>query len=209
MRAKNVDFEVTYITKDNKPDWFLEISPHGKVPVLKVDDHALFESNAIAEFLDEVVEPRLHPADPIERARHRAWTDFAPTWSKAFNGFNYAKSKEEMDQAFDELPKTIAKLEGAIAEHRGNDGPYFSGDRICLVDAAYAPFLMRFGLVEERAQSGLLDNFPKVKAWAKALSESDAVIHSVVPDFRDIFIGNLKNRKTYTFGLFENAEAAE
>ena len=50
MRAKNVDFEVTYIDLRDKPDWFLEISPHGKVPVLKVDDDILFESNAIAEF---------------------------------------------------------------------------------------------------------------------------------------------------------------
>ena len=48
MRAKNVDFEVTYIDLRDKPDWFLEISPHGKVPVLKLDDDILFESNAIA-----------------------------------------------------------------------------------------------------------------------------------------------------------------
>ncbi len=209
MRAKDVEFEVTYVNLRDKPDWFLEISPHGKVPVLKVDGQALFESNAIAEFLDEVVDPRLHPADPVERARHRAWTDFAPSWSKAFNGFNYAKSKQEMDETFNELPKTVAKLEAAIADNRGNDGPYFAGDTLCLVDAAYAPFLMRFGLVEERAQSGLFDDFPKVKAWAKALSEAEEVIQSVVPDFRDIFIGNLRKRKTYTLGLFENAEAAE
>ena len=94
MRAKNVEFEVTYITKDTKPDWFLEISPHGKVPVLKVDDHALFESNAIAEFLDEVVEPQLAPKDPIERARNRAWTDFTAKWAGALNKVNYAQTKK-------------------------------------------------------------------------------------------------------------------
>ena len=60
LRAKNVEFEVTYINLSDKPDWFLEISPHGKVPVLLVDDVPLFESNAIAEYLDETVEPRLH-----------------------------------------------------------------------------------------------------------------------------------------------------
>jgi Glutathione S-transferase, N-terminal domain len=46
---------------DNRPDWFLAISPHKKVPVLRVDDRvSLFESNAIAEYLDETVPPRLH-----------------------------------------------------------------------------------------------------------------------------------------------------
>ncbi len=58
MRAKYVEFEVTYVNLRDKPDWFLEISPHGKVPVLKVDDEILFESNAIAEYLDEMVEPK-------------------------------------------------------------------------------------------------------------------------------------------------------
>ena len=82
LRAKDVEFDVTYINLREKPDWFLEISPHGKVPVLKVDDDVLFESNAIAEYLDEAVEPTLHPKDPIKRARNRAWTDFVPDFSK-------------------------------------------------------------------------------------------------------------------------------
>ena len=45
------------------------------------------------------------------------------------------------------LRKTVAKLEEAIDKDRGNDGPYFNGDTLSLVDAAYAPFLQRFGIV--------------------------------------------------------------
>ena len=52
MRAKDVEFEVTFINLLEKPDWFLKISPHGKVPALKIGED-IFESNAIAEFLDE------------------------------------------------------------------------------------------------------------------------------------------------------------
>ena len=37
MRAKGVEFDVTYINLREKPDWFLEISPHGKVPVLHAE----------------------------------------------------------------------------------------------------------------------------------------------------------------------------
>ena len=68
LRAKAVKFDVTYINLREKPDWFLKISPHGKVPVLNVDGEPLYESNAIAEYLDETLEPRLHPADPIKRS---------------------------------------------------------------------------------------------------------------------------------------------
>src|SRR5262249_3360323 len=56
LREKKVEFEFQHIEPDNRPDWFLAISPHKKVPVLRIDDRvSLFESNAIAEYLDETV----------------------------------------------------------------------------------------------------------------------------------------------------------
>ena len=49
LRAKHVPYDITYIDRDNRPDWFLAISPHSKVPVLRIGDaYRLFESNAIA-----------------------------------------------------------------------------------------------------------------------------------------------------------------
>ena len=50
--------------------------------MLRVDDEvSLFESNAIAEYLDETVPRRLHPEDAAERAVNRAWTDYVPTFA--------------------------------------------------------------------------------------------------------------------------------
>jgi glutaredoxin len=58
LREKKIDFEFRHIEPDNRPDWFLAISPHKKVPVLRIDDRvSLFESNAIAEYLDETILP--------------------------------------------------------------------------------------------------------------------------------------------------------
>ena len=42
LRAKDIEFDVTYINLLDKPEWFLDISPHGKVPVLKVGEDILF-----------------------------------------------------------------------------------------------------------------------------------------------------------------------
>ena len=84
LREKNVAFEFRHIESDNRPDWFLAISPHKKVPVLRVDEKvSLFESNAIAEYLDETIAPRLHPDDPVQRAINRAWTDYVPTFASS------------------------------------------------------------------------------------------------------------------------------
>jgi glutathione S-transferase len=195
MRAKKVEFEVTYITKDSKPKWFLGVSPHGKVPVLKVNNEVLFESNAIAEFLDEVIDPQLAPSNPIERARHRAWTDFTGGWAGALNKVNYAKTIKEHMSALEDLPVTLQKLENALSQ-RKNNGPYFSGNKLCLVDAAYAPFLMRFNIVETINPSGILEAFPKITAWSDALLTNEYVIGSVSEDFLEVFEANLYKKES-------------
>ncbi len=208
LRAKAIEFDVTYINLRDKPDWFLEISPHGKVPVLVVDDQPLFESNAIAEFLDEEVAPRLHPADPIKRARNRAWTDFIADFAKGLSGIYYTQTKQDMEAGLERAPKTVAKLEEAIAAERGNDGPYFNGEDLCVVDAAYAPFLQRFAMMEEVLQTGLLDKFPLVKAWAEALIASEEVKGSVHESFPVEFRAGMKRRGYYVGTLLETETVA-
>ena len=208
MRAKEVEFEVTYVNLRDKPDWFLKISPHGKVPVLKVDDEILFESNAIAEYLDETVEPRLHPEDAIKRARNRAWTDFVPDFSAALNKIGYAKSKEAMEDGLAAAPKAISRLEGALAKERSNEGPYFNGDNLCLVDAAYAPFLQRFAIVEDILNTGLLNDYPLVKAWSDALLANNTVTGAVPDNFPEEFEGNHQRRDTYAWSKMEASRIA-
>jgi glutathione S-transferase len=207
LRAKDVDFEVSYIDLLDKPDWFLKISPHAKVPVVVVDDQPLFESNAIAEFLDEVVDPRLHPADPIKRARNRAWTDFTPDFARGLSGIYYKPNLDTLDDDLETARRRLDKLEEAIAEERGNDGPYFNGDTLCLVDAAYAPFLQRFDFVEKTLRTGLLDDFPLVRAWTEALLADAAVAGSVPPDFWNVFVETMQ-RGGYHVGPLLDAKAA-
>ena len=210
LRTKGVKFDVTYINLRAKPDWFLKISPHGKVPVLNIDDQSLFESNAIAEFLDEVVQPRLHPEDLIKRARNRAWTDFTPNFSKGLSAVYRRATLEEMEVGRSEAESVLSKLEEAIQNERENDGPYFNGNTLCLVDAAYAPFLQRFMIMEEYLNTGLLENFPRVKAWTVGLLSSDLVIGSVANSFVSEFKLSMKRYGYHVGSLIEEeATAAE
>ena len=207
LRAKGIDFEITHITADEKPEWFLEISPHGKVPVLWVGDDVLFESNAIAEYLDETVEPRLHPEDPVKRARNRAWTDFTPDFSKALGSIAYAKSKETQIYATEGARSALGRLEEALVNERGNTGPYFNGEKLSIVDAAYAPFLMRFTMVEKLCKTDIMKEFPMVDGWRQALVENDIVKGSVVPEFVEVFNVNLRKRDTYAATLLDAVNA--
>lgn len=205
LRAKSIPFEVTYIDLSNKPDWFLAISPHGKVPVLQVDGEPLFESNAIAEYLDEAEPPRLHPENLIKRARNRAWTDFVTTFAPALSGIYYTASADDQDARLDAARPRLAKLEEALASERHNDGPYFNGPALSLVDAAYAPFLQRFLYVDRWLATNLLDEFPLVSAWAKALTASEVVAGSVPERFYDEFRAGMQRRGFHVGGLMAEA----
>src|SRR2546430_15855539 len=112
LREKNTEFEFRHIESDNRPDWFLAISPHKKVPDLTIDDKVtLFESNAINEYLDEQVSPQLHPADPIHRAIHRAWTGYVPTVASSVTGCAYAATEADYQKAVAKIPEAFDRLQ--------------------------------------------------------------------------------------------------
>ena len=47
------------------------------------------------------------------------------------------------------------------------------------------------------SKTGLLDEFPHVKAWADALLSNEVVTGAVAPNFLEEFYGNLKRREFY------------
>ena len=191
LRAKNIEYNITYIDRHNRPDWFLKISPHAKVPVLRIGDNdALFESNDIAEYLDETAVPQLHPADPLTRARNRAWTDYVPTFASAISTTAYSDSEEEFTKKSAKIAEVFGKLDEALTK-RGNSGPYFNGPKLSLVDAAYAPFLQRYTFMDHLRPLGILEKFPHLKAWRDALLAAPAVKASTVSNIETVWQENM------------------
>lgn len=179
LREKGVEHEITYIDLAAKPDWFLAISPLGKVPVLKTDRGVLFESIVIAEYLDETTGARLHPEDPFTRAQHRAWIEVTNELGSDVWRVQAARTEEAGRSVAKALRIKLERLEEQIV------GPLFAGDDFSLVDAAAAPMLQRLVWVESYVDLGLFDGLPKLKAWTDALLARDSVAGSLVPDILD------------------------
>ncbi len=78
---------------------------------------------------------------------------------------------------------------------------------MCLVDAAYAPFLQRFLLVDQWLKTGLIDEYPQIAEWAAALVADERVIGSVPDNFEEEFVGNLQRRGSYVANLIPQAAA--
>src|SRR3984893_1156737 len=207
LREKNTEFELRHIKADNRPDWFLAISPHKKVPALTIDDKvSLFESNAINEYLDETIPPRLHPEDPTERGFNRAWTDYVSPFASIVPATAYADTETDYNKAAAEIPVPYERLEKAL-EKQGS-GPFFNGASYSLVDAAYAPFLQRYPFLDPVPQLGHIEKFPRLKAWCEALLNR-ASTHSFPPaEFEALYRGGLKRRNSWVSQFVEPARAA-
>ena len=202
LTEKRVPFTRENIDLANRPDWFKAISPTGKVPLLIVGgQHVLFESAAICDYLDETVEPRLHPEDPVERAQHRAWIEFASGTLNDIWGLYTARDEKAFDDKLLALTARFRRIEEALA-----DGPFFAGPRFSLVDAAFGPVFRYFDVFDTFLETGVFAGLPKVTAWRGRLAERRSVRSAVSPDYPARLRAFVIAQRSYMAGLM--AEAA-
>lgn len=195
LTEKGVAHERIYIDLTAKPEWFKAISPLGKVPLLIVDEGtALFESAVICEYLEEAAPgARLHPEDPVERARHRAWIEFASATLGSVAGLYAAPEAETFDQKRADLAAKMAWLEGALGA-----GPHFAGERFSLVDAAFGSVFRYFDVFDAMLPPlGIFDAAPKVRAWRTALAARPSVQGAVADDYPERLADFLRARGSH------------
>ena len=181
LKHKNIPFERTYLDPKALPDWFLEKSPTGKVPLLIVDqDTLVFESAVINEYLDEISPPPLMPGDPLARAQERAWIAFASEMISAEYRWMTAATEEAFGQARDEAAKGLQQI-----EKRCRAAPCFSGPAFTLLDATVAPVLMRYDLLRDPDSPWQPEQYPNLARWWKHIGAMPAVQGSVPEDFRE------------------------
>jgi len=179
LLEKGVPFSRRWVDLSNKPDWFLAISPLGKTPVLLVDGTPVFESAVICEYLDETHTPTLHPADPLARARHRAWMEFGSAVLNTIWGYYTAPEAAALDARRAELEARFAQLEAALPAQ----GPFFAGAAFSIVDAVFAPVFRYFDTFEAVGQASFFAQTPKVRAWRAALAARPSVQQAAPADY--------------------------
>lgn len=178
LEEKSISHEVEFIDLANKPPWFTDLSPLGKVPVLLVDGQVIFESAAIAEYLDDITGGSLHPADPLQRAQNRAWIEFASKTLDAIAAFYGATAEMDFEKILDTLKARFRRLENVLGA-----GPWFNGSRFSLVDAAFGPVFRYFDVIDQYADFGLFTETPRVRAWRHTLSRRPSIEKAVVEDY--------------------------
>jgi glutathione S-transferase len=193
LEEKGVSYTHKTIDLKNKPNWFMKISPFGKVPLLRLENGTnLFESQAINEFLDEVEGTTLHPSNAVERAEHRAWIEFISSIIMSFGGYYYATDEETANERLATVSERLARLEEVTS-----DGPYFSGSSFSLVDAAAAPLFSRVELLNHYHPINLLTEHPKLAAWSKSLLKHPSVAAIATSSFQEDVLSALRGKDVY------------
>ena len=183
MIEKEIPFELTEVDLRNKPDWFLAVSPYGKVPVIVDDGQTIYESAIINEYLDEkYISIPMMPEEPVERAKARIWMDYCT------NKYLTLSRKLLVDHGNEELQtenkkkmkESLIYIEKECFEKNAN-GPFWLGNNISLVDLHYAPFFERFGAFKELFGVEWPEECVKIADWWSAIQKRDSFKMTVLP----------------------------
>lgn len=191
LNEKEIEHQRTYIDLADKPNWFKELSPLGRVPILQTGDTVLFESQVIVEYLDEITDGSLHPIDPLQKARHRSWIELGSETLAAIGGFYNAPDQQAFELKRITLQNKFARIEQEIT------GPYFEGEQFHMIDGVWGTIFRYLDVFDRIADFELLANLPKTSAWSEIISVRPSVISAPPEGYETRLMSFLKNRNSH------------
>lgn len=190
LLEKEIPFKRTNIDLANKPEWFLNISPLGKVPVLRINGNILFESAVINEYLDEITPPSMHPQDPLQKAVNRAWIEYGSELSNLSFRMLITQDESVVEQSLQGLKDKFEFLDKNLTAQ-----PFFNGAAFSLIDAAYAPVFIRMEYLLKQVIDDLVPRgCSRVLAWSDAILSRPSVQGSIIDRFTELATERFKKR---------------
>jgi glutathione S-transferase len=196
LEELGLDYRRVDIDLDNPPDWFLRLSPLGKVPLLRIDDATLlFESAVIAEYVNELGGGDLLAADLLQRAHQRAWIEFASATLDNIGALYSVSGDSGFSHRADQLDAKWQQLETVLPP----DG-FFSGETFSLVDAAFAPVFRYIDLFEQMVDRPVVGDYPRIERWRRLLAGRASVIRVVRQDYPALLLRFIARRESWLGG---------
>lgn len=132
----------------------LEANPRGRVPAIRQGDWACSESAVILEYLEDIYpDIPLFPSDPRLRANCRLWIDhintlLIPTFFSILQSSPSSSSSAPSTTSSPIPPLALLQSHlTALVLAADEQGPYFLGPSLSLVDVHFAPFALRLSRV--------------------------------------------------------------
>lgn len=160
------------LDQPNSSEKISRYSPSQKIPVLRQGSLTVWDSLAIAEYLNELSpEAQLWPQDAGDRARARSYA------AEMHSGFSHLRQQLSMDLRVSveirhltpgtqsDIRRILKMWEEALKQ---SQGPFLFGD-FCIADAFFAPVVLRF------VSYGVKIKNPGIKRYMKNILEHHGV----------------------------------
>lgn len=184
LEAKKIPYEIEYINLNNKPQWFLDVSPNGQVPIMiTTNGVTLFESDAIIEYIDDEYGPLEQGVTNEQRALDRAWSYLGSKNYLTQCGTMSSKDKATFEQRTDKLQTAFHKVEKQLS----GQSKFFKSDTLSNIDIAWLPLLHRAAIVKAHSGFDFLCGLPKAQAWQQAVLATGLADKSIAADFNEKF----------------------
>jgi GSH-dependent disulfide-bond oxidoreductase len=161
---------IDFASNEQKSDWYVKLNPNGRIPALRDDDFALFESGAILIYLAEKTGKFL-PRDVQGRSLVIQWLMFqmsgvGPMMGQANVFLRYFP--EKIQAAIDRYQREVTRLFG-VMDKQLRIHEYIAG-RYSIADMALWPW------VSGHEWSGVsVEEFANLKRWLALVSARPAV----------------------------------
>ncbi len=176
LGEKGIAHEQVEIDLDDKPDWLIELTPTGRVPVIRHGDFVLWESAIVNEYLDgsfpgEALRPGDERGLAVMRGEIRHLDNvFLPVLYRML----FSQEPAEQAELRGEVEDGMRFLEGRLEALQG-DGPYWLGPQMSLVDAAFFPFFERVPVFEHYRGLRIPGDCARLRRWLAVVAERPAV----------------------------------
>ncbi|KAI0492969.1 hypothetical protein KFK09_027245 [Dendrobium nobile] len=163
LEEKNLSYDIKLANLANKPEWFLKISPEGKVPVAKLDDKWIADSDIITQLIEEKCpEPPL--AAPPEKSSR---------FKNILNFIAFLKSKDPNDGTEQALLTELT----AINEYLKENGPFVNGEKISAIDLSLGPKLYHLEIVLDYYKSwSVPESLPFVRNYMESVFSRESFV---------------------------------
>lgn len=184
LEAKNIPYDIEYISLKDKPQWFLDISPSGQVPVLVTESGtALFESDAIVEYIQDEYGPLNLEVTSEQKALDRAWSYLATKNYLPQCSAMSSKDKITFTERSTKLRRVFEKAEVQL----NTEKRFFRAEQLTNVDLAWLPLLHRAAIIKKYTCYDFLAGLPKTQKWQSVLLDLDLIDKTVSDDFEQLF----------------------
>uniref|UniRef100_A0A7N0U056 Dehydroascorbate reductase n=1 Tax=Kalanchoe fedtschenkoi TaxID=63787 RepID=A0A7N0U056_KALFE len=176
LEEKQLPYDMKLVDLANKPDWFLQLSPEGKVPVAKLNGSWTADSDVITQALE-----KKFPTPPLAAPPEKATIG-----SKIFPTFiGFLKSKDPSDGTEQALLTELTSFDNYIKEN----GPFINGQAISAVDLSLGPKLYHMEIALGHYKNWTVpDSLPNLKSYMKTIFSLDSFVKTM-PSTEDVIAG--------------------